>query len=327
MPKKGKTKFDEEVAQLANLLRNEHGEDGILVSQCEFWTALRARLSENDAAVVLEALGDLAMTILSSDDNAPEAESPHASSKRLAPRSSGKSKAPAAKKQRKAHKKAIISFNLPGSTPATIKIDLANLVQVATSRDRAPFRIAYPWVGQRCWYNPNEYRELHLQHYRSWMRHWSVFYACALYAPSKNCDERRKQKLLAIAARTNFLGSNVEEFGYYGFLELFKNVEGEVAHLLLSKKKVALYNENRFKRSEQGDDDSDFEDEEGEYTAMAPTPPIPLPKPSATSSDIEEPHSGFTEDAPVLEDTPPAPKSGPQSAGFSWPNHSGVVEL
>ncbi|KAE9032780.1 hypothetical protein PR002_g9019 [Phytophthora rubi] len=160
MPKKGKTKFDEEVAQLANLLRNEHGEDGILVSQCEFWTALRARLSENDAAVVLEAL-----------------------------------------------------------------------------------------------------------------------------------------------------------------------VEGEVAHLLLSKKKVALYNENRFKRSEQGDDDSDFEDEEGEYTAMAPTPPIPLPKPSATSSDIEEPHSGFTEDAPVLEDTPPAPKSGPQSAGFSWPNHSGVVEL
>ncbi|KAE9222804.1 hypothetical protein PF005_g6551 [Phytophthora fragariae] len=231
MPKKGKTKVDEEVAQLANLLRNEHGEDGILVSQCEFWTALRARLSENDAAVGLEALGDLAMTILSSDDNAslagkvlllpppdemgvgttpshplfsPEAESPHASSKRLAPRSSGKSKAPAAKKQRKAHKKAIISFNLPGSTPAIIKIDLANLVQ-------------------RCWYNPNEYRELHLQHYRSWMRHWSVFYACALYAPSKNCDERRKQKLLAIAARTNFLGSNVEEFGYYGFLELFKN--------------------------------------------------------------------------------------------------------
>ncbi|KAE8888387.1 hypothetical protein PF001_g4969 [Phytophthora fragariae] len=166
MPKKGKTKVDEEVAQLANLLRNEHGEDGILVSQCEFWTALRARLSENDAAVGLEALGDLAMTILSSDDNAslagkvlllpppdemgvgttpshplfsPEAESPHASSKRLAPRSSGKSKAPAAKKQRKAHKKAIISFNLPGSTPAIIKIDLANLVQVTTSRDRGPF--------------------------------------------------------------------------------------------------------------------------------------------------------------------------------------------
>ncbi|KAE9022029.1 hypothetical protein PF011_g4658 [Phytophthora fragariae] len=60
---------------------------------------------------------------------------------------------------------------------------------------------------------------------------------------------------------------------------------------------------------------------------MVPTPPIPLPKPSATSSDIEEPHSGFTEDAPVLEDTPPAPKNGPRSAGFSWPNQSGVVEL
>ncbi|KAE9244812.1 hypothetical protein PF004_g5519 [Phytophthora fragariae] len=154
MPKKGKTKVDEEVAQLANLLRNEHGEDGILVSQCEFWTALRARLSENDAAVGLEALGDLAMTILSSDDNA----------------------------------------------------SLAGKVLLLPPPD------------------------------------------------------------------------------------------------------------------EMGDD-------EGEYTAMVPTPPIPLPKPSATSSDIEEPHSGFTEDAPVLEDTPPAPKNGPRSAGFSWPNQSGVVEL
>ncbi|KAE9124235.1 hypothetical protein PF007_g6793 [Phytophthora fragariae] len=135
MPKKGKTKVDEEVAQLANLLRNEHGEDGILVSQCEFWTALRARLSENDAAVGLEALGDLAMTILSSDDNA--------------------------------------------------------------------------------------------------------------------------------------------------------SLAGKV--LLL--------------------------------------PPPDEMGPSATSSDIGEPHSGFTEDAPVLEDTPPAPKNGPRSAGFSWPNQSGVVEL
>ncbi|KAE9208976.1 hypothetical protein PF005_g8943 [Phytophthora fragariae] len=43
-------------------------------------------------------------------------------------------------------------------------------------------------------------------------------------------------------------------------------VECEVARLLLSKKKVALYNEKKFARSEQVDDDSDFEDDDGEYT-------------------------------------------------------------
>ncbi|KAE8998806.1 hypothetical protein PR003_g18976 [Phytophthora rubi] len=72
-----------------------------------------------------------------------------------------------------------------------IKIALANIVQVATSRGLAPYRIAYLWVGQRCWYNPMLYPKLHLQHYRSWMRHRVVFFACALYAPNKNSDERQ----------------------------------------------------------------------------------------------------------------------------------------
>ncbi|KAE8999427.1 hypothetical protein PR002_g18455 [Phytophthora rubi] len=52
------------------------------------------------------------------------------------------------------------------------------------------------------------------------------------------------------------------------------SVECEVARLLLSKKKVAIYNEKKFARSEQADDDSDFEDDYGEYTAAGPTPPV-----------------------------------------------------
>ncbi|KAE8887665.1 hypothetical protein PF005_g8941 [Phytophthora fragariae] len=37
MPRKGaKTKFDEEVVNLSKLLRNEHGDGGVLVSQHEF---------------------------------------------------------------------------------------------------------------------------------------------------------------------------------------------------------------------------------------------------------------------------------------------------
>ncbi|KAE9020391.1 hypothetical protein PR003_g12995 [Phytophthora rubi] len=119
----------------------------------------------------------------------PESESPHASGKRPAPRGPGKSKAPPAKKQRKPPKKAIFTFNLPSSTPAMIKIALANIMQVAMSRGLAPFRISYPWAGQRCWYNPKLYPELHLQHYRLWMPRRAVFFVCALYAPCKNSDE------------------------------------------------------------------------------------------------------------------------------------------
>ncbi|KAE8998922.1 hypothetical protein PR003_g6927 [Phytophthora rubi] len=450
MPRKAKSKFDEQVEDLSKLLRNEHGEDGVLVSQHEFWVDFRARIAQNGSSTGLEALDDLAMAIFNGDDAAvlagavvllpapdtmaagtapyhplfsPEAASPHASSKRPAPRGSGKAKAPPAKKQRKAPKKAIYSFNLPSSTPAMIKIALANIVQVATSRGLAPFRIAYPWAGQRCWYDPKKYPELHLQHYRSWMRHRALFFACALYAPSKNSDERRKLKLLAIAARTCFLSSNVEEFGYYGSLKMFEDgshdnlmwmdgkaakhspgakeaggsppedlatllskdrvryervlewaldptaidedgyssvpelleqsslidptrplhlrlsnralarikqnladrpppvptwvgnrtrgpwkalladrtlrpVECEVARLLHSKKKVAIYNEKKFERSEQADDDSDFEDDDGEYTATGPTPPVQASVPQEVGGDVEEQsHSGLTEDS------------------------------
>ncbi|KAE9350928.1 hypothetical protein PR003_g5135 [Phytophthora rubi] len=296
MPRKGaKTKFDEEVVNLSKLLRNEHGEGGVLVSQHEFWVDFRA--------------------------------------------SPGTRKAP---------KKAIFTFNLPSSTPAMIMIALANIVQVATSRGLDPFRISYPWAGQRC-----------------------CFLRVRAVRAQQELRRAQEAELLAIAARTYFLSSNVEEFGYYGFLELFENrsrdhliwmggeaakhspgakeAEGsppedvatllskdrvrydrvleraldptaidedgyssipelleqaslidptrkphlrlsnralarikldlsdrpppcEVARLLLSKKKVALYNEKKFARSEQADDDSDFEDDDGEYTAAVPTP-------------------------------------------------------
>ncbi|KAE8891359.1 hypothetical protein PF003_g24737 [Phytophthora fragariae] len=134
----------------------------------------------------------------------------------------GKSKAPP-KKQRKAPKKVIYSFNLTGTTPAQVKLDLAAIVQVATSRGLVPFRIAYAWVGQRCWYNPKKHPELHLKYYRTWMRHRPLFFACALYAPTKNSEKRRKLKLQATTARNRFLSNNIEEFDYYGFLELFEN--------------------------------------------------------------------------------------------------------
>ncbi|KAE9062199.1 hypothetical protein PF010_g29503 [Phytophthora fragariae] len=202
MPRQAKkTKFDEEAENLAALLSSGNDEDAVVAGQTDFWKDFRARVDENDAAIGLEALDHVAMAILQSDESATlsgtvlllpppdamqtgvapfhvlfnfEAASPPVSSKRPALRSAGKSKAPPAKKQRKAPKKVIYSFNLPGSTPDQVKLDLAAIVQVATSRGLPPFRIAYAWVGERCWYNPKKHPELHLQHYRTWMCHPSI---------------------------------------------------------------------------------------------------------------------------------------------------------
>ncbi|KAE9013977.1 hypothetical protein PF011_g8247 [Phytophthora fragariae] len=173
MPRKAKkTKFEKEAENLAALLNSGNDEDAVLAGQAAFWKDFRARVAENDASIGLDALDLLAMAILQDDESAtlsgtvlllpppdamqagvapfhalinPDAASPPVSSKRPAPRSAVKPKAPPAKKQRKAPKKVIYSFNLPGSTPAQVKLDLAAIVQVATSRGLAPFRIAYAW--------------------------------------------------------------------------------------------------------------------------------------------------------------------------------------
>ncbi|KAE8982059.1 hypothetical protein PR001_g23827, partial [Phytophthora rubi] len=72
------------------------------------------------------------------------------------------------------------------------------------------------------WYDPVEYRDLCLAHYRLVMQFRSVILDCALYAPTTKANERRKQKLNAIVARFQFLSRNVELFGYYGFLRLIE---------------------------------------------------------------------------------------------------------
>ncbi|KAE9086131.1 hypothetical protein PF007_g20888 [Phytophthora fragariae] len=54
--------------------------------------------------------------------------------------------------------------------------------------------MAYPWVGQRAWYDPQEHPALHVAHWRFWMQWRDVFFSCALYAPSDECTARRKKK-------------------------------------------------------------------------------------------------------------------------------------
>ncbi|EGZ26171.1 hypothetical protein PHYSODRAFT_327088 [Phytophthora sojae] len=86
------------------------------------------------------------------------------------------------------------TFSLPDKYPAAIRRDINKIVKQADAQGKTPPRMAYPWVGQRAWYDPQEHPALHVAHWRFWM-HWrDVFFACALYAPSDEWTARRKKK-------------------------------------------------------------------------------------------------------------------------------------
>ncbi|EGZ23263.1 hypothetical protein PHYSODRAFT_263362 [Phytophthora sojae] len=144
---------------------------------------------------------------------------------RSSPRTSSKTRPPSKKKQKAAAKKKAeaYDFRLPTTAPARLKIDLAALAQRAFSKGLAPFRLAYPWRKQRCWYPPSEYPELHLVHYRANLRFRELFFLWALYAPCLNADQRRKEKMNACRAGNELISYNIEERVYFGFLDDFEN--------------------------------------------------------------------------------------------------------
>ncbi|KAE8987846.1 hypothetical protein PR003_g18877 [Phytophthora rubi] len=98
-------------------------------------------------------------------------------------------------------------------------------------------------------------------------------------------------------------------------------IEADVVRLLIAKKRMAIYNENNFSPSEQGEDDSDFEDD-GEYTALAPTPSLQMLNTSDEDSDEGElSHTGLTEDSEASDGegggATPVTKAGKKKAGAS----------
>jgi len=101
--------------------------------------------------------------------------------------------------------------------------DLRRLEQDAASKGKTPSQLAYPWSGKRAWYDPRVYADLHLAHWRFYVKHRAVFVLLALYTPSTDSPGRRKQKANAIKARLQFLSRNIEEFGWFGFLDRYEN--------------------------------------------------------------------------------------------------------
>ncbi|KAI9990818.1 hypothetical protein PInf_018422 [Phytophthora infestans] len=208
----------------------------VLRAQVDFYADLRDHLAVNEASSGLQAVDALALALIADDDSLPAtltevvtllpppgsfedgqppthalfAPEPDMTIKRPAPRNKAQSKRPA-KKRRTTANSLKYSLELPDDVPAAIRRD-------AAGRGKTPFRLAYPWSGQRAWYDPQEHPLLHLLHWRFWMKHRATFFICALYAPTGNSDARRKKKSVAVQARLRLISANIEVFGYYSFL-------------------------------------------------------------------------------------------------------------
>ncbi|KAE9215028.1 hypothetical protein PF005_g9590 [Phytophthora fragariae] len=147
------------------------------------------------------------------------------------------------------------------------------------------------------------------------MPHRPTFLILALYAPTDDAGARRKLKSVACQRRLLFISYNIEEFGYYGFLELFENAK--LAKRLSKGKSVVTYDHKEFKASEQCEDDSDFEDD-GEPVILPPTPPVTKPTRAVPK---QQDHTGLTDssDEEDEEFPPPGRPSGEEDAPSDGP--------
>ncbi|KAE9007078.1 hypothetical protein PR003_g18061 [Phytophthora rubi] len=204
-------------------------DDTALRAQVELWTRLRAVFATNSLSSGLDTLDDLAMTAIA-DDSATKLSL--ASTAVLLPTTDLQSPqeppahalfAPASAAARSKRTNPRGKGKLPSNAPKKIKEALARLEEEAAEQDTTPERLAYRWRDQRAWYDPRKHPDLHLLHWRLIMQHRPTFLVLALYAPTDDAAARRKLKSVACQKRLLFISYNIEEFGYYGFLELFEN--------------------------------------------------------------------------------------------------------
>ncbi|KAG1683493.1 hypothetical protein DVH05_015073 [Phytophthora capsici] len=256
MPKPTETRRRDTIADLRALLESEWQDDetnAAATAQATFWTQFRQAVYVNDHSEGLDHLDDVALSIISEESSLPSLTQPvillprpadmrdaaapthelfqpkKAPVKRSAPTRSNKSppskklRASKAKTKTKKTNPPSYSLNLPDNLATEVREDLDDLLRHAAAEDKTPFRLAYPWNGERAWYDPVKHPKLHLHHYRFWMKYRETFLVHTLYAPTKNSGPRRKLKASAIQARLKFLSYCIEEFGYFDFLRRFED--------------------------------------------------------------------------------------------------------
>ncbi|KAG3117006.1 hypothetical protein PI125_g4141 [Phytophthora idaei] len=224
--------------------------DTALRAQIEFWTRLHAILAANESSYGLEALDNLALALMDEDNGgqavleavvsilpspvlmhtgqvqASEIFQLPTAHTRSSKRNNSRTppKASTAKKQRTfKNARTVIpySFDLPEDVEDQIHQDLDRLITEAAKKDKTPPRVAYPWKGQRVWYDPAMYPLLHQKCWLFWMRFRYVVLLLALYPPTNNAVARRKLKASALPTRLQLLSAFIEKLRYYDLMTAF----------------------------------------------------------------------------------------------------------
>ncbi|OWZ17675.1 hypothetical protein PHMEG_0008343 [Phytophthora megakarya] len=108
--------------------------------------------------------------------------------------------------------------------------DIEAIYRKAANMHKPPYELTYPWTESKVWYDPEEYPDLHVAHWRLWMTYRRHFFDWQLNAPLKVNSQRgarRRWKQTACAERLHFLSLCIETWGYYDFLRRFERVDGD----------------------------------------------------------------------------------------------------
>ncbi|KAG1692982.1 hypothetical protein DVH05_010499 [Phytophthora capsici] len=184
MPKSTEIRRRDTIADLRALLESEWQDDetnAAATAQATFWTQFRQAVYVNDHSEGLDHLDDVALSIISEESSLPPLTQPvillprptdmrdaaapthelfqpkKAPVKRSAPTRSNKSppskklRASKAKTKTKKTNPPPYSLNLPDNLAPEVREDLDDLLRHAAAEDKTPFRLAYPWNGERAW--------------------------------------------------------------------------------------------------------------------------------------------------------------------------------
>ncbi|KAG3093850.1 hypothetical protein PI124_g8812 [Phytophthora idaei] len=219
------------VASIVELERRQNQEElptiGARVANTKFWVKMRDILLVNKASVGADQLDDAAEAFNATRPrNGRLSRHPDHQAHRVRlltqgvrRGASGGINSVASAARHVAH----VCTLAPGSPQ--VKRDLERLYKSAHKRGLPIEQVQYPWEGQRLFYDPVEFSNLYLAHWRIWMTIRYAAFEWGLHAHLNDKAaqaQRRKRKMAAHESRLRFTSLCFETLGYFDTLHRLK---------------------------------------------------------------------------------------------------------
>ncbi|OWY93456.1 hypothetical protein PHMEG_00037151, partial [Phytophthora megakarya] len=114
-----------------------------------------------------------------------------------------------------------VDFPVSDAAPVEVKRAILKLYKGAHANGVDLVRNAYQWANQRLFYDPDEFPDVHLVHWRWWMASRLAFFMWGLHAPLQGTVAQgacRRKKANAQAERNVCTSFMIETWGWYGTL-------------------------------------------------------------------------------------------------------------